>query len=454
MALYVFDGIWNEDESDPETDTNVIKFCQVYKGGTEDIEGTGTRFGALGRRLAGVLGISGRTKIEEMYDRLVNNWELGDREIDVVGFSRGAALAVQFANVVAEIGIRSDGVEIAKPGVRFLGVWDVINSFCIPADVALNFQGFDIGCELVVSENVSNCFHAMALNERRRAYEVTRLDPSGDRPNVEELWFRGVHGDLGGINGNTGLSNVALKWMLENAKSCGLPISEADIRALEADGLDPTAPLGEILDPVRNPGRTVHPSDGIHPGSSGKLLAPGESHTFSVRALEQYSWSGVRVEAGGDYAFEINEGETWQDKDIVCGPEGWRTEDLPWFKEAVIEPLEKRRRCPNARWFELVGSIGDDGSHFFRIGKGGADRTYRSPVDGELCAFANDLRSTYGNNHGEIKVTVKRTFGPGKDRLEACKAEPRPTETSHLSSGKRLGKGNALTPLIASGNEV
>lgn len=452
MALYAFDGIWNEDESDPKADTNVEKFCRIYKGGTENIEGTGTRFGALGRRLGGVLGVSGRTKIEEMYERLVNNWELGDREIDVVGFSRGGALAVQFANTVAKIGIRSDGVEIAKPDVRFLGVWDVINSFCIPIGVALNFQNFDIGCEPTVSEKVLNCFHAMALNERRGTYDVTRLDPDGKCPNVEELWFRGVHGDLGGVNGNTALSNVALKWMLEKAKSSGLPISEAALQELEADGLDSTAPLGENLDPARNSGRVVHPSDLIHPGSRGKLLAPGEAHTFTVRAPEQYSWSGVRVEAGGDYAFEIDEGETWQDKDIVCGPEGWRTEDLPWFKEAVIEPFERRRRCPNARWFELVGSIGDDGGHFFRIGKGGTDSTYRSPKEEELYAFANDLRSTYGNNHGEIRVTVKRTFGPGKDRLKACEAEPRSMETSHLSSGKSPGKGNALTPIMVSEN--
>ena len=59
-----------------------------------------------------------------------------------------------------------------------------------------------------------------------------------------------------------------------------------------------------------------------------------------------------------------------------------------------------------ANWFELIGSIDDDGDSFFRIGERlGA---FCPPDDGDLYAFSNDLSSMYANNSGEIKVEVTR----------------------------------------------
>ena len=102
MALYAFDGTWNEDETEPIADTNVVKFRDVYRGKPEYVEGVGTRFGALGRALGGLLGAGGRTRIEEMYEKLLANWQKGDHEIDIIGFSRGAALAAHFSNVITK----------------------------------------------------------------------------------------------------------------------------------------------------------------------------------------------------------------------------------------------------------------------------------------------------------------------------------------------------------------
>lgn len=418
MALYAFDGTWNEDEADPAEDTNVIKFKEAYGGRKEFIEGVGTRFGALGRFFGGVFGAGGKTRIEEMYEKLVANWQNGDHDIDIIGFSRGAALAVHFSNVVDKVGIEVNGEVVAKPLVRFLGVWDVVGSFGIPINFVLNFQKIDIGYDLVAPDSVEHCFHAMSLDERRQTFRVIRQDKTNTRDNVEEVWFRGVHSDIGGGNKNTGLSNISLQWMMEKAMAHGLPIKQADIN--QYSSIDPTAPLSENFDPIANPKRMVRATDRFHSTARGKVLAVGETEPFTVRAKEQYSWSGVRLEAGGHYAFVVPESEKWRDKKIVCGPEGWQTEDLPWYKEEVVELLERRRRCPKADWFELIGTVGDDEEHFFRIGRGGEDATYQAPEDGELFAFANDLRTMYGNNHGEIKVQVKRLSDPGGTRLKTC----------------------------------
>jgi hypothetical protein len=79
--------------------------------------------------------------------------------IDIVGFSRGAATAVHFANVIAA-----------------------------PA-LALH----DNPCQRAAQ------FHAMALDEVRGTFALirpTRVDRDPDCH--DELWFRGVHSNIGG----------------------------------------------------------------------------------------------------------------------------------------------------------------------------------------------------------------------------------------------------------------
>ncbi len=97
------------------------------------------------------------------------------------------------------------------------------------------------------------------------------------------------------------------------------------------------------------------------------------------------------------------------DAEISCGPEGWRSEDLPWDKESIMKLFEDNRRCPEANWFELVGSLGDDGKELFRIGIGGIGRRYKATKSATLYAFANDLDSKYKNNTGKLIVIIKIT---------------------------------------------
>ena len=58
----------------------------------------------------------------------------GDRIIDIVGFSRGAATTLDFCHRIQTDGIRrpgSDQVVEQHPVIRFLGVWDVVAAFGI-----------------------------------------------------------------------------------------------------------------------------------------------------------------------------------------------------------------------------------------------------------------------------------------------------------------------------------
>jgi len=412
MALYAFDGTWNEDEESPLDDTNVVRFRDAYVGETDYADGVGTRFGFLGKVLGGIFGAGGRTRTAEMYDALTENWNKGDQEIDIVGFSRGAALAVNFANVIGEKGVRTADGRMMTPPIRFLGVWDVVGSFGIPFDIGnLHFQDLNVGWNLTVPGIVVSCAHAMALDERRQTFDITRLNENATPDNAEEMWFRGVHSDIGGGNGNVGRSEIALSWMFEKASAAGVKVRPTAVKMAQRQS-DPDAPISENLDPKKDPRRVERGNDQYHPTARAMELEVGDKRTFTVYSALKSNWSRVRMKRGAHYSFEIPAGDTWKDAGITCGPEGWKTEDLPFHKELIARLAEFRRRYPEADWFEMIGTVGDE-EELFRIGAGGAQRTFTPSADGEFAAFANDLTSTYGNNSGEIEMTVQRVAEPG-----------------------------------------
>ena len=410
MALYAFDGTWNKDEVDDVEDTNVVRFREVYAGADfEYLTGVGTRFGAIGRALGGILGVGGRSRIHEMYDTLRENWKRGDQEIDIIGFSRGAALAVHFANKIGKEGVEGADGETVIPEIRFLGVWDVVGSFGLSFDTFINFHEINLGWNIdEVAGCVKNCYHAMSLDERRETFGVTRLDEDHRLENVEEIWFRGAHSDIGGGNRNVRRSNIALQWMLEKARACGVPINEMRASEPKYSEVDRWALVSENRDPVIDPRREVLAGDAFHPWAKAVTLdADRPSRTCTVLAELRYNWSGVRLEAGKTYTVEVLPGDqTWQDGGIECGADGWETEQLPWLKEKLVGLFEDNRRVPEANWFELIGAEGDeddDKSKLFRVGKR-VEHTAKS--DADLYLFANDLKSKYDNNEGFLKVTI------------------------------------------------
>ncbi len=229
MALYAFDGTWNADQPEAEKDTNVNKFMEAYEGTNFYRSGVGTRLGKVGKVVGGISGAGGFTRTEEALHAVVDNFKNGDRVIDVVGFSRGAAIAVHFANQVNK-GHDLDEIGGGQP-VRFLGVWDIVASFGIPGD------GLNLGYDLNMPGNVERCFHAMALDERRIMFPVTRLAKPGffsADTHLSEIWFRGVHSDVGGGNMNVGLSSNALTWMYAAAERSGIKIAEASKESAKA----------------------------------------------------------------------------------------------------------------------------------------------------------------------------------------------------------------------------
>lgn len=285
MALYAFDGTGNEDRADDEhgnsLDSNVLDFFRGYSDpnrnddskketGSLYLKGIGTMARTiLGDKVATAFGIGGHRRIRLAMERLENNFDAGDTDIDVVGFSRGAGVAVSFANTLAK---RFPDVRI-----RFLGLWDIVGQFGAPG------RHVNAGHDLNMPPNVDHCFHAMALDETRLMFPLTRLGKkTGSPAGVSEVWFRGVHSDVGGGNGNPGMNWLSLHWMYQNALRHELPIAAKAVESNMKDSFDQNGTLRprQISDHKLDAGvprevfsaDMLHHSVGFDPDPNGRFL--------------------------------------------------------------------------------------------------------------------------------------------------------------------------------------
>ncbi len=292
MALYAFDGTWNSEKDAGEYDrnTNVVRFKDQYAGTKFFYKGVGTKHGTLGKFFGGAFGVGGHDRIEDARKDMAAQFAKGDRDIDIVGFSRGAALAAHFANVIADDGVVVNGVR-ERPTVRFLGVFDLVAAFGIPIALpGVNFNRINLGYKLGLSDGVKYCYHALALDEARQAFRPTRLRGR----HSQEVWFRGVHSDVGGGNDNHALNDITLRWMLHKAMASGLPMSPGCV-GLSCTRANAEGKISSNFDPLH--GRSREPKEGdlyhYSVAARARHLNPPEPCTRENEVLEARAWGGA-----------------------------------------------------------------------------------------------------------------------------------------------------------------
>ena len=286
MALYAFDGTWNSEKDAGEygKNTNVVRFKDLYAGPKFFYKGVGTKHGFLGKIAGGAFGVGGHERIEEAKKDMAKQFAANDRDIDIVGFSRGAAIAVHFANVLADDGVRVNGVT-EKPPVRFLGVWDVVAAFGIPVNLGFNFNRINLGYKLGLSKGVKYCYHALALDEARQAFRPTRLQGAC------EVWFRGVHSDVGGGNDNHALNDITLRWMHRKASASGLDMT-TDCIDRYCTRIDVDGKISSNFDPIHNRAREPKDGDRYHytVATRPKCVNPPDPCTRETEIFEGQPW--------------------------------------------------------------------------------------------------------------------------------------------------------------------
>lgn len=278
------DGTWNRADQrsgDEPCPTNVVKLAyRVAKRdsfGTPQIiyydHGVGTG-NTLDRITGGAFGGGLEENIHDAYRFLIANYEEGD-EIFLFGFSRGAFTARSIAGMVRNCGILkresvarySDAIALYRDRergprhdysvdfrgrhsicgeepvkIRFIGVWDTVGALGIPVRGLRSLTGGKHQFhDTELSSSVELAFHALAVDERRRPFAPTLWLETPKEHTVEQVWFAGVHSDVGGGYPETRLSDIPLQWMMEKAAQVGgLAFQE-----LEGHPLDPS-PTGRM----------------------------------------------------------------------------------------------------------------------------------------------------------------------------------------------------------------
>jgi hypothetical protein len=110
-------------------------------------------------------------------------------------------------------------------------VWDTVGALGIPLDTIENFNAkFYEFHNTDLSSLVKNAYHAMAIDEHRKDYDVCLWTPR-EKPQqtIEQRWFVGAHCDVGGGYADRRLSDITLRWMQEKARALGLALTPVNV---------------------------------------------------------------------------------------------------------------------------------------------------------------------------------------------------------------------------------
>jgi len=183
-----------------------------------------------------------------------------------------------------------------------------------------------------LSSTVQNAYHALAVDERRLPFIPTLMEPNKNHnpSNFEQKWFPGVHSNIGGGYAQTGLSDLALKWMTDKATAKGLFFD-----------------LGKISNPDFKPNVMEKPEDShnlaYRIGDALLVKLPG----YLSLVPEQYKSALPHVQWNGDYIRAIpNKGNIMP----FIGHPPLMNETTDYQGDLEVCLLDKINRCWKEYW--------------------------------------------------------------------------------------------------------
>ncbi|MCP4700761.1 MAG: DUF2235 domain-containing protein [Gammaproteobacteria bacterium] len=253
--IVCLDGTWNRPD-DGENPTNVTKIMRALRHRDDDsipqiaFYDKGVGIGGLFDRISGgAFGLGVEEHIQNGYRFLANNYEAGD-EIYLFGFSRGAFAARSLAGFIGWMGLLFKGEMRRLPlawssyrkrdetlckhlkencvhkdvQIKCIGVWDTVGSLGIPRTFTTvktrKKYGFH---DTSLDRHIEHAFHALSIDEKRGSFEPALWECKKDqdmpsREDFQQVWFAGVHSNVGGSYADTGLSDIALDWMIKRVE--------------------------------------------------------------------------------------------------------------------------------------------------------------------------------------------------------------------------------------------
>lgn len=180
------------------------------------------------RVLAGFIAYAGLctaySSEEELHDRALGNYRLyRDR------YKHGYLSRLWCALFGGSNELHAD----TRPDIEFIGVWDTVDAYVFPIDELAMLWDFLIYPirfpDHKLTIRVKRACHAVSIDDERHTFHPVMWDEESETGRVkqgkimagriEQVWFPGVHADVGGGYPRKSLSLVALDWMLSRVES-------------------------------------------------------------------------------------------------------------------------------------------------------------------------------------------------------------------------------------------
>jgi uncharacterized protein (DUF2235 family) len=275
--------------------TNVIRTFKVAEGlphqvcyydpgvGTLPLTGWVTELGEKWSVAEGLaFGTGLMDDVHEAYRYLMRVYEPGDC-VFLFGFSRGAFTVRALAGMLSAVGLLyPDSDQLVpyaskywrqhkgagSPGgqicaefkatmarecpIHFIGVWDTVSSVGF-VNLFFHNRNFPFTYK---NPSVAHVRHAVSIDERRCFFRQNLMGRSSPAQDVKNVWFSGVHSDVGGGYAavESGLAKLAFEWMMVEATACGFRI---DLGGPEA-GYAHELALGQAPEPGGQLHRSLH----------------------------------------------------------------------------------------------------------------------------------------------------------------------------------------------------
>jgi Uncharacterized alpha/beta hydrolase domain (DUF2235) len=265
-------NVWRVFESLDLTGTKQVAFYD---------DGVGTSSFKPLAILGGVFGYGLKRNVLDLYKFLCANYESEDDEIYGFGFSRGAftirvviglildqglvrgntdaelyenakqAYRAYRANLFHTVfrieapfrwmrdtllrlfGIRYDQtLNRTVEKIKFLGLWDTVAAYGLPIDeMARGVSKWIFPLELPdrnFNHGIEQACHALSLDDERTTFHPVLWNEKGVPPGqLHQVWFAGVHSNVGGGYPDDSLAHIPLYWIMKSAEATGLKFKTA-----------------------------------------------------------------------------------------------------------------------------------------------------------------------------------------------------------------------------------
>jgi uncharacterized protein (DUF2235 family) len=263
-----------------KVDTSIPKQIAFYD------DGVGTETSKWRKILGSAFGYGLSKNVKELYADLVRTYNVGDR-IYLFGFSRGAftvrtlAGFINTCGIIDRIHLENDTelsqkvdkvyeqyrrkykasisplvhrfrdkyyacdkeiITINDTPIEFIGVWDTVDAVGLPIQWLADKVNKYIYCfkftdsKLSPEKKVRKACHALSIDDERLTFHPALWNEEGEEDDrVEQVWFAGVHSNVGGGYPKHGMSLVSLDWMMSKAEQAGLKLDKDKLRFIDHD---------------------------------------------------------------------------------------------------------------------------------------------------------------------------------------------------------------------------